>query len=72
MKGSRVDTRELGKVKFFNSAKGFGFITRKGGADLFFHINEVDGREELQQDQTVEFGIGTSKKGPVAVKVKRA
>lgn len=70
-KGSSVDTREQGKVKFFNSLKGFGFITRKNANDIFFHINEVDGHEELQADAKVEFEIGSSKKGPVAVKIKK-
>jgi CspA family cold shock protein len=60
-----------GTVKWFNSSKGFGFITPdEGDKDLFVHINEVsDG--PLNDDDKVEFDIGEGRKGPMAVGVKR-
>ena len=54
-----------GTVKFFNSNKGFGFITREEGKDLFFHISEVQGQEPKDGDK-VEFEVGEGKKGPCA------
>lgn len=60
-----------GKVKFFNDAKGFGFITPDdGGKDLFVHISAVqDGM--LNEDDKVEFEIGDGQKGPCAIQVKK-
>lgn len=58
-----------GTVKFFNSEKGFGFITIDGGQDLFFHISEVQGQQPNDGDQ-VEYEVGEGKKGPCAVGVK--
>lgn len=58
-----------GTVKFFNTSKGFGFITQDNGRDIFFHISEVQGPEPQDGDK-VEFEIGESKKGPCAVGVK--
>lgn len=58
-----------GTVKFFNSSKGFGFITPDSGDDLFFHISEIQGTEPRDGDK-VEFEIGQGKKGPCAVNVK--
>ena len=59
---------EKGKVKWFDEQKGFGFIEREGGDDLFVHHSEVRGRS-LQEEDTVEFEIGEGKKGPCAVSV---
>lgn len=58
-----------GTVKFFNGEKGFGFITPDSGADLFFHISEVQGQQPRDGDK-VEFEVGQGKKGPCAVSVK--
>jgi len=58
-----------GTVKFFNTAKGFGFITPDDGADLFFHVSEIQGNEPKDGDR-VEFEVGQGKKGPCAVKVR--
>ncbi len=57
-----------GKVKWFNSQKGYGFIEQESGADLFVHHSEVQGYS-LQEGEDVEFEIGEGKKGPCATKV---
>lgn len=59
---------QSGTVKFFNVSKGFGFITPDSGADLFFHISEIQGEQPKDGDK-VEFEVGQGKKGPVATKV---
>ena len=61
-----------GTVKWFNSKKGFGFITPdEGGDDLFVHYSEIktDGYASLKEGQKVEFELGESKKGPCATNV---
>ena len=60
-----------GKVKFFNPNKGFGFISpEEGGDDLFVHISSVEGGQDLQEGQPVEYEVGEGKRGPMAVNVK--
>jgi CspA family cold shock protein len=62
----------LGTVKFFNDEKGFGFISRPDGADVFVHFSNISGsgRRTLMQDQQVEFEIGEGRKGPEALDVR--
>ena len=61
---------QKGTVKFFNGAKGFGFITPDaGGKDVFVHANDTGGAV-LQEGTKVEFEIVEGKKGPQASAVK--
>lgn len=62
----------IGKVKFFNEAKGFGFIQQENGPDVFVHFSaiQVDGFKTLSDGQQVEFTIGQGPKGPQAQNVR--
>lgn len=61
---------QKGIVKFFNTAKGFGFITpESGGKDVFVHINDIGGAV-LKDGSKVEFEVVQGKKGPQASNVK--
>lgn len=57
-----------GTVKFFNEAKGFGFITRESGPDVFVHFSAIqgDGFKTLAEGQQVEFNVSDGQKGPQA------
>jgi len=59
-----------GKVKFFNTSKGFGFITQNSGEDLFFHISEIKSSEGPEEGAKVEYEIGEGRKGPCAVNIR--
>jgi len=58
-----------GTVKFFNTTKGFGFITQEAGSDIFFHVSELRNGHVTDGDK-VDFEIGDSQKGPVAVNIR--
>lgn len=60
-----ADTREEGVVKWFNGAKGFGFITRDNEEDVFVHFRSIRGRghRTLHEGQRVRFGVVESAKG---------
>lgn len=60
-----------GTVKFFNEAKGFGFITRESGADVFVHYSAIQGGgfKTLAEGQRVEFTVTEGQKGPQAENV---
>ncbi len=66
-----MDERVTGTVKWFNSSKGYGFIERQGGADVFVHFSaiEMEGYRALQEGQKVEFSIENGPKGLQAAKV---
>lgn len=64
--------REKGTVKWFNNDKGFGFISREGGPDVFVHfraINSDSGYRSLSEGQRVEFTVAQGQKGPQAENV---
>ena len=62
-----------GKVKWFNDAKGYGFITQDNGEDVFVHFSAVqgDGFKSLQVNQEVEFEVNSGPKGPQATNVAK-
>ena len=57
--------REIGTVKWFNASKGYGFIEREDGDDLFVHYSEIsgDGYRSLDEGQRVEFIVAQGQKG---------
>ncbi len=63
-----------GKVKWFNNAKGYGFIGQDGGADVFVHYTAIvaEGYKTLQEGDPVEFEIVQGQKGPKAANVTKA
>lgn len=62
-----------GKVKWFNNAKGFGFLEQEGGRDVFVHYSAIQGEgyRSLNEGDLVEFEILDSPKGPQAANVKK-
>jgi cold shock protein len=62
-----------GTVKWFNNAKGYGFIGREGGPDVFVHYSAItaEGYKSLQEGDQVEFEIAQGPKGPQAANVTK-
>jgi CspA family cold shock protein len=69
-----ADRMAKGKVKWFNDAKGYGFIEQEGGEDVFVHFSaiQMDGFKTLAEGQVVEFEVKQGDKGLHAANVTRA
>ena len=69
-----MSARETGTVKWFNDAKGFGFITRQSGEDVFVHFRAIQtqGFKSLQEGQKVSFTVTRGQKGLQADAVQPA
>lgn len=67
-----MSTRQTGTVKWFNDAKGFGFITQENGPDLFVHFRSIEGNgfKTLKEGQSVSFETIEGQKGLQADKVQ--
>ena len=67
-----MSDREVGTVKWFNSARGFGFIGREDAEDVFVHHTAIQGGgyKNLDEGQRVEFSVEQGAKGPQAVQVE--
>ncbi len=67
-----MNERVTGTIKWFNAAKGYGFIAREGGPDVFVHYSAIqsDGFKTLQEGQQVEFTIEQGPKGLQAADVR--
>jgi cold shock protein len=70
----RYVDRLKGTVKWFNNAKGYGFIGREGGPDVFVHYSAIssEGYKSLQEGDSVEFEIVQGQKGPQAANVTKS
>lgn len=68
-----MSAREQGVVKWFNDSKGFGFIQREGGEDIFVHFRAIqgDGYRSLRDGQKVEFTVVEGQKGLQAEEVSK-
>jgi CspA family cold shock protein len=66
-------SKTIGKVKWFNNAKGYGFIEQPGEQDIFVHYSAISGEgyKTLMQGQDVEYEVTTGPKGPQAENVLR-
>ncbi len=67
-----MSERIIGTVKWFNASKGFGFIARDSGQDVFVHQSAIqaEGYRTLEEGQRVEFEVESGDKGPKAINVK--
>ena len=66
-----MSERIVGTVKWFNSSKGYGFISRESGPDVFVHYSAIqsEGFRNLDEGQKVEFEVEQGQKGPQATRV---
>ena len=67
-----MSDRQVGTVKWFNDAKGFGFLSRADGDDVFVHFSNIagDGYKSLDEGQKVEFDVAPGRKGEEAQNVR--
>src|SRR3989338_1527793 len=70
----RTHSMETGTVKWFNNSKGFGFIARESGSDVFVHHTAIQGSgyKSLEEGQKVEFELANGPKGPQAQNVVKS
>jgi CspA family cold shock protein len=68
----KIKMTTTGTVKFFNAEKGFGFISREGGDDVFVHFSNIvgEGYKSLDEGQRVEFDVAPGRKGEEAQNVR--
>lgn len=68
-----MSNRETGTVKWFNDAKGYGFISQEGGKDVFVHHQAIqsEGFRSLAEGDTVQFDVVQGPKGPQAANVRK-
>jgi len=71
MSEKEIQVKEQGTVKWFNASKGFGFIQRQSGEDIFVHFSAIqaDGYKSLNEGQAVEFEVTSGPKGLQAANV---
>jgi cold shock protein len=69
---NKENVMATGTVKFFNAEKGFGFISREGGDDVFVHFSNIEGTgyKSLNEGDKVEFEVAPGRKGEEAQKVR--
>jgi len=68
-----MDEREIGVVKWFNDKKGYGFISRESGTDIFVHHSSIvsEGFRSLKEGDQVEFAVKQDEKGQAAADVRK-
>ncbi|GAB4540036.1 MAG: cold-shock protein [Anaerolineae bacterium] len=68
-----MSERVTGTVKWFNGQKGYGFIARDGGEDVFVHYSAIQGQgfRNLEEGERVEFSVEQGQKGPAAADVRK-
>lgn len=71
-KETAVEKGEPGRIKWFDDDKGYGFIIRPDGTDLFFHRTEIEGGDALEAGEFVRYEPGRNQRGPIATTVRAA